>query len=74
VHGGRTVEEAAKIFMNVLEGKGTSAQNDAVIINSAMAIHCVQPALTLTDCISKAKASLESKKALVAYKMLIKNI
>jgi anthranilate phosphoribosyltransferase len=36
--GGDSVEESAKIFMQVLDGKGTEAQNSAVIANAAMAL------------------------------------
>ncbi len=71
LYGGQTVEAAAKIFMEVLNGNGTIAQNAAVCVNAAMAIHCVKPELSLQECIAKAKESLESKKALNVYKKLI---
>jgi anthranilate phosphoribosyltransferase len=73
LHGGNTIEEAAKIFMKILNGNGTKAQNDAVIANSAMAIHCVKPKLSLLDCVAQARESIESKKALHVYNTLIKN-
>ena len=69
--GGRSVEEAAKIFMNVLNGSGTVAQNNAVIANTALAIHCVNPERPLLDCIAQSSESLESKKALASYKKII---
>lgn len=71
LHGGATVEAAAKLFMKILNGDGTKAQNNAVSANAAMAIHCVQPKLSLQECVAKAKESLESKKALNVYKKLI---
>src|SRR5688500_1856391 len=37
IRGGQSVEESAKIFMSVLEGQATAAQNHAVIANAAMA-------------------------------------
>ncbi len=73
LHGGSTVEAAAKLFMKVLNGEGTKAQNAAVCANAAMAIHCVESKLSLQDCVAKAKESLESKKALNVYKKLITN-
>jgi anthranilate phosphoribosyltransferase len=71
LHGGNTVEAAAKLFMEVLNGNGTKAQNAAVCANAAMAIHCVKPELSLLDCVAQAKESLESKKAFKVYKKLI---
>lgn len=38
LHGGDTVDAAATIFKNILEGKGTAAQNAVVIANAAMAL------------------------------------
>ncbi|HEY4797880.1 MAG TPA: anthranilate phosphoribosyltransferase, partial [Bacteroidia bacterium] len=68
--GGKSVDDAAKIFMNVLNGNGTKAQQDVVIINAATAIRCVRK-WSLQDCIVEAKKSLEGKLALKAYNNLI---
>src|SRR3954471_8025076 len=38
LRGGESVEESAGIFMKVLEGKGSAAQNSAVIANAGMAL------------------------------------
>ena len=38
IFGGRTIEEAATIFMNVINGKGTEAQNHVVCANAGLAI------------------------------------
>ncbi|RZJ69732.1 anthranilate phosphoribosyltransferase [Flavobacterium sp.] len=38
IYGGNTVEEAVSIFRNILEGKGTKAQNDVVCANAALAL------------------------------------
>ena len=38
LHGGKTIASNAKIFMDILKGKGTSAQNNVVIANAALAI------------------------------------
>lgn len=71
--GGDTVKDSAKIFMNVLNGKGTQAQNDVVIANSAMAIYCVKSKKSVEECIAGAKESLESKKALNVFSKLVNN-
>jgi len=64
LHGGNTVPEAARIFMNVLTGKGTPAQCNVVLANSAMAIQSFESKENLTTCVAKARTSLESGKAL----------
>ena len=38
IFGGNTVNEAAKIFVNVISGKGTEAQNNVVFANAGLAI------------------------------------
>jgi anthranilate phosphoribosyltransferase len=69
--GGDTVEEAGVIFMNILRGSGTSAQNDAVAVNAGVAIHCIKPHVSLVDCIAEAEESLMSGKALKAFTKLV---
>jgi anthranilate phosphoribosyltransferase len=43
LYGGETVADAAKIFTNILENKGTEAQVAAVTANAGLAIHCICP-------------------------------
>ncbi len=38
LHGGKTVEEAASIFKNIIQGKGSWSQNAVVLSNAAMAL------------------------------------
>ncbi len=38
IYGGNSVEDAAKIFVNVIEGNGTNAQNNVVCANAGLAI------------------------------------
>ena len=73
IEGGKTVAAAAKLFLQILNGDGTSAQNAVACINAAMAIHCVYPDRSIIDCYSEAQESLRSKKALQVYKQLINN-
>jgi anthranilate phosphoribosyltransferase len=73
IAGGNSVADAAKLFLKVLNGEGTSAQNDVACINAAAAIHCVHPNRSITDCIAEAQESLQSKKALHVFKQLISN-
>jgi anthranilate phosphoribosyltransferase len=69
--GGNTVEEAAKIFMSVLEGRSTRAQKEVAIANAAMALYCADNTLGLRGAVDKARESLESGKALNSFKKLI---
>jgi anthranilate phosphoribosyltransferase len=69
--GGETVKESAQIFLNILDGKGTYAQNRAVIANSAMAIQTVHPEKDLEECKNMALESLESKSAQKSLKTLL---
>jgi len=68
--GGSTVADAAHIFMSVLEGKGTPAQNEVVIINSALAIQVYYPELSLYDAKQKAAGSLYNRRALAKFNLL----
>lgn len=69
--GGKTIDDAATIFINVLENKATPAQTDVVVANAAMALQIVHPQKTLPDCVALARESLESGKALKCLKSVI---
>jgi anthranilate phosphoribosyltransferase len=71
LHGGETVEAAARIFRNVLEGNGTNSQKNVVVANAALGIHCIHPEKALIDCVDEASESLKSKRALGAFQKLI---
>jgi anthranilate phosphoribosyltransferase len=71
IRGGESVEESAKIFMNVLEGKGTVEQNSAIIANAGMALFTGHQQEGLQSAMTKAKQSLESGKALQAFKKML---
>ena len=71
LYGGSTVEEAARIFKSVLEGTATSAQQNVVIANAGLGIHCVSPEKSLLDCVAEASESLKSGKALAAFTKLM---
>lgn len=71
IEGGHVVEEAAKIFTSVIEGRGTDAQNNAVIANAAMAIHCFNPDYALDSCLEMARESLMAGSAEKALKRLL---
>jgi len=71
IFGGDDIPTAAAIFMNILEGNGSAAQNDVVIVNAALAIGTFKPEATIESCITEAHESLKSGAALAAFKKLV---
>jgi len=71
LRGGKTVREAVTIFLNVLNGKGTEAQRDVVIVNSQFALKCYYPSKTLEECKNMAERSLYEGKAIESLNQLI---
>lgn len=69
--GGETVADAAKIFQSVLDVTSTEAQQNVVIANAALGIHCVFPERSLIDCVAEASESMKSGKALEAFRKLM---
>ncbi|WP_430424482.1 anthranilate phosphoribosyltransferase [Maribacter litoralis] len=67
--GGDGIESSAQIFMNVLQGKGTEAQNNVVCANAGIAIATVEN-LTPIEGFEKAKESLLSGNGLAALKKI----
>ncbi len=61
----------AEIFMNVLNGRGTNAQNAVVITNSALALSTFFPGKEISQCIEEAQNSLMEGGALNIFKKLI---
>jgi anthranilate phosphoribosyltransferase len=72
IHGGNSVEEAAAIFLKILNGEGSWAQNAVVIANAAMALQCTGQYNSYEECYSAAVDSLESGKALQTLQKLVK--
>jgi anthranilate phosphoribosyltransferase len=73
IAGGSTVPESAEIFINVLLGEATAAQNNVVLCNAALAIKTISPQKTFGDCFYEAEEALMSKKALMSFKKLTNN-
>lgn len=71
IYGGGSVEEAAKIFMNILKGEGTWSQNAVVLANAAMALYCTGSYRRYDEAYQAAVESLESGKAHRSLQTLI---
>ena len=69
IEGGKTIDESAQMFTNIISGKGTEAQNNVVCANAAMAIANVTKCSPLEG-FQIAKESLLSGKGLKALKTL----
>ena len=69
IEGGTTIADSAQIFMNIISGKGTEAQNNVVCANAAMAIATVTKCSPLEG-FQIAKERLFSGKGRVALKTL----
>ncbi|MFC5413181.1 anthranilate phosphoribosyltransferase [Larkinella bovis] len=69
--GGKSVEDSARIFMNVLNNEATPAQTDAVVANAALALVVAGHAKTVEEGIQQARESLESRRALNSLKKLL---
>ena len=71
--GGNSVEEAAGIFLKILKGEGSWAQNAVVMANAAMALQCIGKYKNYEECYALAVESLESGAALNSLNKLISN-
>jgi anthranilate phosphoribosyltransferase len=71
IKGGSTVEESSRVFMDILEGKGTAAQNAAVVANAGMALYTTNQKDGIPAAVQKAREALESGKALTAFTKLM---
>jgi len=72
IYGGETVAEAGKIFLNILQNKGTKPQQNVVITNAAFAIKTLEPHLTFEQCKEKAKNAILNGNAYKVLKKVIK--
>lgn len=68
IYGGKTAEEAKRIFDNVLEGSSTTAQKEVVLANAACGISVMDRNLSIDDSINLARESIDSGRALASFK------
>jgi len=73
IFGGNSVKEAASIFLSILDGKGTEAQNNAVLANAAFALKIIDSNKSFETAFDEAKESLVSLKAKDCLGKLINN-
>lgn len=69
ISGGNSIDSAAAIFMHILHGNGTEAQNNVVCANAGLAIQTAKD-VSLKTGFEMAKESLLSGQALIRFKKL----
>lgn len=74
IQGGQTIEEAAGIFIKIIKGEGSWAQNAVVIANAAMALYSTGKFKDYETCYQMAVTSLESGKAYKSLQTLIESV
>lgn len=68
---GKSIEESAGIFLNVLQGNSTESQKNVTIANSAAAYCCYHPGSTFEHAVFHCKEALESGKAYNLFKKIM---
>ena len=71
IYGGNSTDEAAKIFLKIIKGDGSWAQNAVVMANAAMALFATGNFDAYDECYATSVESLESGKAYENFKKLI---
>lgn len=71
IYGGDTPEQAVRIFDNVLEGTASEAQKNVVIANAACGISIMDKNISMQDSISIARESLDSGRAMHAFRKFV---
>ena len=70
IYGGKTVKENAGIFIDILDGNGTEAQNNVICANAGLAVS-VANNISHREGFILAKESLKSKSAFNSFKKLL---
>jgi len=73
IFGGNSVKEATEVFLKIIKGEGTLAQNNVVLTNAAIALQTVNKNLVFEEAFDRAKTSLLGKKSLSCLQTLIQN-
>jgi anthranilate phosphoribosyltransferase len=71
LYGGNTVDDAAQLFIKIISGEGTNAQNKVVLANSAIALQTYHDHLSIEECLEKSKDALFSLNAKKIMNQLI---
>jgi len=72
IFGGNSVEASAKIFLSIIEGKGTESQNNVVLANAAFALKTIDASKSFETAFAEAKDSLLGLKAKECLSQLVR--
>jgi anthranilate phosphoribosyltransferase len=72
LYGGVTTSDASKMFVKIISGEGTWAQNAVVLANASVGLQCLGFSENYEDCYQAAVESLESGRARGVLDKLIK--
>ena len=73
IFGGNSVKESAEIFLSIIDGKGTDAQNNTVLANAAFALKILDANKSFQDAFEESKDALLGLKAKECLTTLIHN-
>jgi len=73
IYGGESVAASAKIFVSILDGNGTEAQNNTVLTNAAFALKTLDSTKSFETAFQEAKDALLGLKAKECLSKLIEN-
>lgn len=71
IKGGATVEESANVFMHILRGKGTEAQNSVVAANAGMSLFAGHQQVPIKKHVQQALDVLKSGEAFKCFEKLM---
>ena len=71
IYGGKTAEDAVRIFDAVLEGTATEAQKSVILANAACGLSVLDRNLSVEDSIAICRESLDSGKALGSFQRFL---
>jgi len=73
IFGGDTIEEAVSLFKDIIQNKGTEAQEKVVLANAALAIQTFDRTKDILTCQDEAREALKTGAAFQALNNLLKN-
>lgn len=71
IYGGRTAQEAWKIFDSVLDGSASRARKDVVIANAACGIAVMDRNVSIEESVCMAREAIESGRALETFRKFV---
>lgn len=71
INGGQTIDDSAKIFLDVLKGEATTAQRDVVLANAGLALTIGKELSGIEEGVAMAKESIASGKAFQCFKTFL---